>query len=418
MAEAPELDLSDLGKFTPESVRDSYRSIVPRVMAGNPDLHAPQEAFSHIRTSEKLHNARLFGTTLSEEATPLQASVFNRRYLRLKRGLRIATDEEREQLAGIDATFTDAAAKLASLRGISLEEADSILMGVFNWRALQGPEEAVELLTHGPRIEGFGGEEPSGFDFSNEDLRAMLEGSFGREEILNSRLLSITKVGGFPVKCTDISFGNDCIEKYNAEWEGGFLVLPDRTTYEEVAMQLEGVADPKELQHLFKLRASADASGGFATVRVREFVVEQPSNFDYLDGLSFSEQDKMRAYFLGIIAHETVHAMQAFGIAKEIQERYSTIALEERGESVGHTFVTQYVDRHHTIYNSGKRETLKEDLAEAIRVYLTNADYLKEHFPRRYTFLQEQLPFVQENAIQHFVAGHRTPAENPTQALS
>lgn len=399
MSETTELDLSQLGKFTTQRVKEQYRFIVSQVMAVNPELQAPQAALEHIRATEGVYGARLFGVQLTDKATRLQTSVFNRKLLKLKADLHIASDEERQGLEDIEWTFSIATDKLSRLRSMPVQEADNILMHVFNYRGLKSVDDAIERLTKGPKIEGFEKTDLFEFDFTNEELRTMLERSFGLNAILKSRLLEIAKVDGFPVLCRDVAFGNDCIPKYGAKWEGGFLVLPDRKSYEDVEMQLEGVFDPKELQHSFKIRAGTDISGGFGTVKVYEFILEQPSHFDYLQGLPMSDQDKMRAYFLGIIAHEVVHSMQAFGIDRSASDEYRALAAQEHSDTLGHKFVTQYVDRHHNIYKSNEHETLGEDFAEAVRIYLTNSDYLKQHFPRRYQFIQQNLSFVNENAI-------------------
>lgn len=400
--DSTELDLSQLGKFTPQSVKEQYRSLVPQVMAVNSELQTPQAALEHIRATESTNGARLFGVYLSDETTPLQALVFNRKLLKLKTDLHIVSDEEKQRLEDIEATFSVAAQKLSILRNIPVQEANTILMSVFNYRELKSIDDAIERLTKGPKIEGFGKTDLFEFDFTNEELRTMLEDSFGLDTILKSRLLAITKSEGFPIQCSDVEFGNDCIPKYGARWEGGYLVLPDKKTYEEAEMQLEGISNPKDLQHSFKLRAATNTSGGFGTVKVHEFVVEQPSHFDYLQGFPMSDQDKMRVYFLGIIAHEAVHSMQAFGIDKAIFDEYRALATQEQSETLDHQFVSKYVDRHHKIYKSNEHETLGEDFAEAVRIYLTNSDYLKQHFPRRYKFIQDNLPFVKENAILGF----------------
>lgn len=402
MSETAELDLSQLGETTPQSVKEQYRSVVPQVMAVNPEFQAPQAALEHIRTVEGIYGSRLFGVNLSDEATPLQTKVFNRKLLKVKADLHIVSDDEKQELEDIEGTFSTAADRLSRLRGIPVQEADNILMSVFVYRGLSGVDDAIERLSKGPKIEGFEKTDLFEFDFNNEELRAMLEDSFGLDAILKSRLLEISKVDGFPVQCRDVAFGNDCIPKYGARWEGGFLVLPDRKTYEEVEMQLEGVSKPEDLQHSFKLRAATDTAGGFGTVKVREFVVEQPSHFDYLEGLQMSDQDKMRAYFLGIIAHEAAHSMQAFGINKSVSDEYRSLATQEQSDTLEHKFVTQYVNRHHNIYKSNEYETLGEDFAEAVRIYLTNSDYLKQHFPKRYQFIQQNLPFVNENSIRNF----------------
>lgn len=404
---SPELDLSALGGFTPERVKDQYRSIIPQVMEGNPELPNPQEAFSHIRSIEGITGARLYGVRLADEASPLQAMVFNRQLLKLKTGLHIASEEEKRQSDGIEATFSAASDKLARLRGIPHQEADDILMSVLNFRNLESIDDAIERLTKGPKIIGFERTNLFEFDFTNDELRVMLEDSFGLDALVKSRLLEITKVDGFPVQCRDIAFGNACIQTYGARWEGGLLVLPDRRSYEQVEMQLEGVTNTGDLQHSFKLRAAADTGGGFATVKVREFVVEQPSHFDYLHDLTSSNQDKMTIYFLGIIAHETVHAMEAYAIDKSTSDDYRALVPQELSATLDHQFVTTYVDRHHMLYQSSERETFGEDFAETMRVYLTNADYLRRYFPRRYQFIQQNMPFVRENAILRFMEERR-----------
>src|SRR3989338_4563776 len=128
-----ELDLSQLGKLTPPSVKEQYRSVVPQVMTVNPEIQNPQDAFEHIRSVENLHGARLFGIHLSNEATPLQTAVFNRKLLRLRTALNIVTDEEKQKLENIEATFSTAAERLSTLRGMSHQEADSLLMNVLQY---------------------------------------------------------------------------------------------------------------------------------------------------------------------------------------------------------------------------------------------------------------------------------------------
>lgn len=105
-----------------------------------------------------------------------------------------------------------------------------------------------------------------------------------------------------------------------------------------------------------------------------------------------------------IIAHEAVHAMQSFGITEARFNNYRELATQELSDILDHRFVTRYVDHHHNIYKSNEHETLGEDFAEAVRIYLTNVEFLRRHFPRRHQFIQDEMPFVQENAIQKFVA--------------
>ena len=399
-----EVDFGDSGPIgIPEGIKAQYRAIIPEVLAVNPHIPNPQEALSYIRSAERRSDMRLYGTSLVEEATSYQRMTFDRRLFRLKTFLQISSDNERLQLREIDTNFSEAATKLSLLRGVEEAAADNILMRTMTYTKIRGFDHAIEILTKGPIIEGFGSKENSEYDFSNEDLREMLESSFGLEAILRSHVLDVSRVDGFPVQCKDIEFGNECVGVYGARWGGGYLVLPDRVSYEQVEMKLEGKEDLGDLEHSFKLRASTATPGLFALIRVYNFVVEKPSYFDYIDNLPMSDHEKMRAYFLGIVAHELVHALQAYGIDRTIQDKYRGLAQEEHSDALDHKFVTKYVDRHHTIYQSDEVETLGEDLAEAVRLYLTNPEFLRRHFPRRYLFMQEDLSFLKENAIAQFV---------------
>lgn len=410
-SESAEVDISQLGDFTPKRVKDQYRNAVQTIVEANPQLNLnPQTAFDHIRSSERKSGAYLFGVDLSEEATQLQAQVFNRKLLRLRTGLNIATQDEKRQLDTINEGFSQAAGRLSSMRGISIEEADDTLMKVLQYRGLKDVDDAIERLTKGPKIIGKEDADLFDFDFSNKNIGNLLETSFGLDTILKSRLLEISKGGGFAVKCKDIAYGNDCVHKYNAKWEKGYLILPDRNTYEQVEMHLEGASNVEDLEHSYKIRATTESIGGFATFKVYDFIVEQPSHFDYLQDLSLSDADKMKAYFLGIFAHETVHAIQANVIDRAIFDEYSSLAKEEQSTNLNHSYVSKYVDNHHKVFKSNENETIGEDMAEAIRIFVTNSDYLKSHFPKRYNFIQAKLPFIRENAILNFMS--RSPSES------
>lgn len=397
------LDFREEGPVgTPESIKAQYRVIVPKVIEGSTASLTPQQALDHIKVIEQQQGVKLYGVYLGEGATAPQRTVFNRKLFRLKDQLHIILGDEALSLAEIEADFLTTATRLSGLRGMRVEEADSLLMSALNYRGIGNFDEAVNLLTTGPRIDGF--TEDSLFGFGNEDLRNMLERSFGLPAVLDSRLLEIKRFDGFPIQCRDTDYGNNCVVRFQARWGGGYLILPDRDSYETVAMDLERVQRVEDLEHSFKLRAATDSGSGFSTVKVYEFVAEQPGHFDYLTDLPLSETEKMRAYFLGIIAHEAVHAMQAYAIDSTTSDLYRGIAKEELSTTLDHRFVTRYVDRHHDVYNSDEREVLNEDYSEAVRIFLTNSGFLKRYFPRRFTFIADYLPFVRENAIQEVVA--------------
>lgn len=393
-----EIDFGVKFKRTPEDVKQQYRSIIPKIIETNPKF-SPQEALDYVKATEETKGASLFGTYLNDDATPTYKAVFNRKLLGLKSELKIISEDEKQKLEEINIEFKDASQKLAKLRNISENEADNLLVDVSSCDGLTSFSEAINRLTKGPEVAGFNNNDSSQFKFTNEELLSVLKTSFGLDALLNGRVMKITKMNGFPVRCKDTGYGNECLKKYNARWSGSFLLLPDKASYEQVEMFLEGKANPEEIEHSFKLRAGTDDAGGYTAIKIYEFAVEKSSHFDYLQELPLSEQGKMEAYFLGIVAHEVTHGLQAYALDRTIFNEYQKIMNEERVNELGHEFVSNYVDRHKKLYKSGKNEVLKEDSAEAVRIYLTNSEYLKKNYPKRYAFIQQNLPFVKENAI-------------------
>jgi hypothetical protein len=396
-----ELDFRETGPvLMTESTKAQYTALVPLFMEGNPGL-SPQESLDRIVELERERSIRLFGAYLGDKATDQQRIVFDRPRLRLKDELNILSATERQRFMQIEAGFSEASEILSGKYGFSLQETDSLLMGILYMHEVTGFQGAIDRIAKGPVIEGFVGENI--FDISNEDVKTMLFSSFGNKALIQSRLMSIKRVGGFPMMCPDITTGNRFVQDLNARWEGGYLVFPTKEMYEQAAIELENRVDSALLDHTYKVRASIDVSGGISTVKVHEFVYERPSHFDYLIDLPFGEQGKMRAYFLGIIAHEGVHALQEYNMSDETKTAYAELISDETAEFVGHQYVSSYVDRHKNLYGSKDKTILNEDMAEAVRVYLTNADYLRMHYPKRYEFIRVMFSYVQENAILSFV---------------
>lgn len=397
MSEA-QLDFREGSVKTPDHIRQEYAEIIPTFISSHPES-TPQEALDHIRELERKHGSDLFRSRLSPEATPTQELVFTRKRLRLKEELGLITQEEKEKLLTINQTFQEAASELVTKKGIPETVADDLLIDVFKFNGIKSPQEAIDLLIKGPIIEGF--DQDPVFHFSNEQVRSFLSETFGEELLFEGRVLRLQKVHWSPVNCPNIELGNSFVPK-GAKWQGGFLVLPNRELYEEVEMKLEGLDSPDNLEHSFKLRAATDAAGGYSTIKFYEFVVEQPSHYDYLENLPISEEDKMKVFFLGIVAHEVVHTLKVYKIKPSAFQSYQELAFEEHSPTLDHKYVSKYVQRHNDIYGSKPHEVANEDLAESVRIFLTNSQFLKTHFPRRYNFVKEEFPDLKENAIQNF----------------
>jgi hypothetical protein len=223
------------------------------------------------------------------------------------------------------------ALELARSRGFSQEAAKDLLERALNFPGISSSDQALERLTKGPEISGF--TRKDFFGFSNEDVGKMLEMSFGLGYLLKSRIMEIKKTA------------------------------PDHDRFE-----------------FFNIIGSTDFSNNLAAITIREYVKGEPSQADYLDDLPLSRKDKIRADFLGVIAHEVACALREFGISELTAMAYERIV------------------------GSPSDQTWREDFANSVRIFLINSKFLEKHFPEKYRFIKTRMPYLHENVILEFLS--------------
>jgi hypothetical protein len=338
-----------------------------------------------------------FKTLFPDEASTLYQISYLRNKLETKTEYGIISKDEKKRLKEINLDFKKASRILSKLRNIPEEEADNLLTETSVCEGMTGFDEAIERLTKGPKISGFE---------NNEEISNALKASFGPNALLEGRIMEIAQKKGFLISCPYESSGSICVERYGAKWQDGLLLAPDENSGEKIEMFLEHKNKPEELSHSFRLRAVADSTNGHTNIKVYEFNYGKFIDFDYMRQLLLPEQDKTKVRFFGCIAHEVMHGIKAFKLDKQIFKEYQMIAVQEHSKGMTHKFVTDYVDRYIEPYkrNNDEAYLASEDLPEAVRIYLSNSDYLKYNYPRRYAFIKRHLPYVKENAILEIVS--------------
>lgn len=347
---------------------------------------------------QKQYDHQFFGVTYSPD--PPRLLVRDRNRLSALRDLHLAKEEDFTELEKLHADFQAAVTTVVNRTGeepaTAARDIDSaLLLGV-----AQSLHEATEILIEGPIITGFEGtQDPS---LSNKQVLDFLKAAFGETTLRKARLGRVTKDDLYMIyrnteKDEHVNQGNELLNRGLARWEHGQLASETREAYMEAAKYLEGVDDIAKLRHLYKVRASAGFSGGYGTIDLHSFGIEQPQDFDYLANLPLSDEDKTRVYILGTLSHEVAHRYQK-QLAEEALTQYGQIITEETDPSRP-KYVSDYVHRHQEVYGSSGDTLLGEDLAESVRIYTTNPDFLKEHYPRRFAFIEQNMTFVKAGSV-------------------
>lgn len=390
--------------FEPVEVKHQYNEFVDRVTATNPDL-SPQQVYDKIQELEKKYEHRFFGVTYSDD--PNRKLVFERRRLSQLEELNLLTEEEKQTLEQLRADFARIVAEVAEATGDDPVEIQRNLDTALVYNVAKDLFEAKEIMVEGPIVKGF--EETQDARIPNTAIREFLKAAFTPEALRKARVGRIGKDDKYMIfrgrSQEHTEKGNELSQRGIARWDdGGMMIAEDRESYLQAEMFLEGVDDPSRLKHTFKIRATAGDSSGFHKIQLRSFGVEQPADFDYLAATGLeSEDDQMRAYILGTIAHEVAHRYED-QVERKIFEEYKQILGEEVAQ-VRPKFVSDYVVKHSEMYGSDEQLLLKEDFAESVRLYTTNPDYLRTNYPRRFAFIEENFPFIKSGSVVKAVRG-------------
>lgn len=389
--EVPEFD------WTPLEVKFQYNGLVDQVVAANPDL-TPQQAIEKIEATEKSQDHQFFGVHYSED--PNRRLVSERRRLSALEELKLIKEDEKVELDTLRVAFGKTVEEVAQKTQDDPVEIQKGIDTALLYGVAQDLLEAKTILIEGPIISGF--EETQDARIPNEAVAQFLKDAFGEKTLRKAKVGRVTKDDKYLVyrgyNDEHIRQGNELLQREVVTWDGGMLIAPDREHYLQAAMYLESVDDLSKLQHLYKIRATAGNSSGFHQIQLRSFGIEKSQDFDYLGDVGLDgEEDKMRAYILGTVAHEVAHRYEA-QLDRGVFDNYKQIMSEEVSASRT-KYVSDYVARHEAVYGSNEAIIFGEDFAEAVRIYTTNPSYLQRDYPKRYDFIQQNFPFIKPGVV-------------------
>ena len=244
----------------------------------------------------------------------------------------------------------------------------------------------------------------------NEIVKKFLISSFGEKALTMAKIWHIRKIP-FIIIYTPTYLDKKTREDLNSFLFCTPLRIYARTNmpgmyftdnledYLGLAKHLEGVDDINEIRHLYKVRAFAGNTAFTQQTEIGRFDTEQPENYDYLNNCGLSDQkDLMRAYILGTVAHEVAHRIRST-LSKGWDDDYRLIVRREINPSQRKKYVSDYVLLHQEVYNNDTKGIEEEDLVEAVRILLTNSQYLQKFFPQRYEFLIRTMPYITPNGV-------------------
>ncbi len=391
-------ELFKFHKFTPDGVKVEYVQFAYMVMRVNPTWTI-EEVVQKIKEVESNYDHYFYGITYGLSFG--RSLVRDRNRLSALAGLNLINPQQMEKLQKLTSLFKQTVNEIVKATGESptkvQKDVDSILITTI----AKDLEEAKRIIIHGPDIVGF--EQAEDVAISNATISQFLSRTFGNDIARKVHVGRIEKSNQYHVytgrKPEDIQRANDLLNAGILTRDNdSHLIALTKEDYFRAALVLEGVNKVEELQHLYKVRAEAGAIGAYHKIHLYSFGIEKSSDLDFLREVNLdSEEDKMRAYILGVIAHEISHRYEP-SLSKQDFADYKKIVSEEAMPG-RRKYVSDYVLKHEEIYKSAEGTLMSEDLAESVRIYTTNSNYLRQNYPRRYAFVQSLLPFIQADTV-------------------
>lgn len=386
------------------AAKEKYRVLVRTLCQRHPDW-SPEHAIAEIRRVESACGYSFYQVQYNAPPQSPGEMMNRHRALRARKLLDLLEPDENIEREAIEEVIKNMGERVSQVTGDSAAEAEQNFVDLATYGAQVGIHtraEIQDLLVNGPRIEGF--ETSEDLLCPNEEIRVILKDLFGEQMYRRAKIVRISKDDRYLIHRTandpvHIQEGNELITRGLVVHAGTFLAAKDRASYLEAECFLEGVTDPTKLRHIYKLRAQVSGAKDYNVIQLNSFGVEHSADYDYLAELEgMSETEKMRLYILSTIVHEFGHAFE-LQIDRAFFRDYQTIIAEERAPEVRERFVSDYVVRHAELYRSDEYLLAREDIAEAIRIYTVNPDYLERHFPRRHAFIQQHFTFIKRGGL-------------------
>lgn len=384
-------------KFMPDGIKKEYEDLVLKVKEANSEI-SEEEAVTKIFEVEKKYDHSFYWVK-HNEAGARELVLSKRKFLAMEE-LNLLDEEGKKQLDLIKNNFDKVILEIGDLIGETRESCEHYLDKILYSGYVEDMKEAKDIIINGPKVKGF--EETCDEKIPNKKVSEFLEIAFGGDVLRKSMIAIIDKDDKWLIKCDDIDKGNELIKKFNLDRHEGssLFVAENEEDYTEAEMYLEDVDKKDELKHLHKLRATAGSESGFAKIYLHSFGAEKSEDYDYLKEhkMLTSEDKKRQAYILGTIGHEVAHKIEPRGKEDIVKSEEYTKIVEEETDG-NKKFVSDYARRHKDLYGTKEYQVIREDFAETVRIFLTNADYLKTKYKQRYKFIKENYPFIKENSI-------------------
>lgn len=391
----------DFHMFTPQSVKDEYLALAKHVstLLNTSEVDAAQK----IRAAEKIADIRLYGIGYSDAG--YRKKLYRRKLLTAKNQLQLLQGDEAAELEGLKTEFEGAVERIVSATDLDAETAARLLEDCMVFFPEDDLAAIERVVISGPEIRGF--DESGEYGITNEIVQQFLLQAFGVDALRFARIGIVKKDDDYLILIpnnADDAFRDtvqslvqsDVLARTNG---ANMVVAADKDNYLKAARALEGKSDDQEPDNTYKVRATSGNPLGYSEIDFHTFSVEQPNDFDYLDDLDLDDEKKMLLYILGTIVHEVVHRWESHmkGALEAFRSGFSD-ARDEAG-----TVVTDYVKKHRDDYGSHPGILNGEDIAEAVRLYVTNPKRLQEEFPKRYQLVKEFFPMVPEGVALDFV---------------
>ena len=322
------------------------------------------------------------------------------------------TAKHQATIGRIDQVFLETAVSMGERSGLDTGTAWDVLLFVCKHKKLE-PDAAEAFIANAPHIEGF--EASPDTNLKNEDVRLFLEQGFGSNLLLRAKVFGAVKTGEFLVRFSPYMGSSEAAAMDKAhelglisrEIMGFYAVAPNLDDYKKVEALLEG-CNEENIRHTYRRRGISGSNDEIRPMLIANHSIEDLRAFDYFQDLRSMEEGQLRdLYVLGTVAHEVGHAI----LTPENFEAYQHVAASElsaSGAAGVSDYAREYIDNARDPYNTGDMFAV-EDLAETMRIFTCNAEWLRKNFPRRYDFIKQRYPTIVPDWAQHIVlygAGH------------
>lgn len=259
-----------------------------------------------------------------------------------------------------------------------------------------------------PDVDGF--TKYSEFGVTDANVSQCLWRLFGTSRLAEAKVSKVSKRNDFLIFIPENastkfkSIINDFVELGLLQSRTkNVLSARNRSDYETVERDLEGKCSADTLNHTYKARATAGELDKPSAIDLHSFSTDTLESFDYLQDLPFSPTEKMKIYLLGTVVHEVMHRL----------EQASSVGSAIRAEITGgnykqwrakEKFSSQYVARHALDFGSSPETVLAEEVAELVRIFVTNPLWMLSHNEEGFRLVNKYFDFFIPGILQSIAA--------------